>query len=337
MNKKVMTHQPSFIPGRKSPGFIGRRIGLVGIFFIVFFFLTSCTPKSQEETPVNGFYACDAEQWAFDTQYRYTYGHDCKPFYSNHFTIYSDGSSPEAKQQQAQMAEEIFSELVQIFQIQDITEELQFTNGYTYYIYAQKHLDNIKSMAYRNGFFIPAIDCVTLPGIYTNNPWGYRITTKHEMIHVFQFTLTDCPTNNGCTYWLHMWFYEGQAIGMSDPRDRARVNTLAEYNQWISDPDHGNPISIRRWSDFPDQDLFSEYCPMFCLAYEYLVDQEYGHGATIGHIRTLFQLKKDGDRFEEAFEKVMNMSIPYYEENFYTLIEEYLEKRALPPLPPLNI
>jgi hypothetical protein len=269
---------------------------------------------------------CPAGQWSADTGGGYAYTHDCHPYYGVHFSIYSDGSSWDAKQQLADLAEEIFDELVVEFLIQSIEEDLQFIDNYRYYIYAQKHIEDIKAMGYRNGFFIGAIDCATIPWYYTSNPFRYRCLTRHELTHVFQFTLTGCPSNSACPYWLGVWFREGQAVYMSGLGENARVTTLDEFYQWYGNENHINPISIHRWVNFPDPDRGGEFYPMFGLAYAYLVDTEHGHGATISDMRELFQLMKEGDGFEEAFLKALDISVPWFEENFYNLMEEYLSE-----------
>jgi hypothetical protein len=269
---------------------------------------------------------CPAEQWDADTGGYYAYTHDCEPFVGEHFAIYSDGSSDQAKQQLAGLVEGIFNQLVPEFLIEDIEEELDFTEDYTYYVYADKHHDPIRAMGYRNGFFIGAIDCATVPNYYTRDPWWYGCIIKHELTHVFQFTLTGCPSNAACPYWLSVWFREGQAVYMSGGGPGIRIATLSEFYQWWEDETHVNPISIHRWTDFPDPDRGGEYYPMFGLAYAYLVDTAHGRGATIADMRNMFQLMKDGQGFMEAFEHALGMSVAFYQEDFYTLLEEYLGK-----------
>lgn len=314
-----MMSKLSFGWRRLSPSTFRGKVVLVIV--MLFLLLPGCNLKKGDETEKN--LICAAGQWAQDTDGSFAYTHDCNPFSSTHFTVYSDGSSTNAKQFLANLVEEVFGELVQEFLIQDIQEELRFTPGYTYYIYAQKYTPNIMSMGYRNGFFIPAIDCAVYPGIYENNQWSFRCTVKHEVTHVIQFTLTNCPRNTACPLWLGFWFREGQAECMSGKGESRRISTLAEYNEWIADPGHANPISIHRWSDFPDQSRFSEYYVMFALAYYYLLDPQ-GYGATINEMRQLFQLMAEGVSFHDAFAAALNMTIEFYRDNYYEMIEAYL-------------
>ena len=271
---------------------------------------------------------CPAGQWAEDTSDWYAYSHDCNPYEGQHFTVYSDGSSRAAKLQLAGIAEGHLDVLVEEFNVESMEDDLGFKDGYTYYIYAEKYIDVIRAMGFRNGFFIGAIDCVTVPGYYTRNPTGFGWTVRHELVHVLQFTLTGCPSNDACPDWLGFWFREGQAVYMCGAGERVRVTTLAEFLEWWPDETHINPVSIHRFVDFPDRDRFGEYYRMFGLAYAYLVDSEHGRGATIEDMRGLFAYMDDGDSFEDAFNKALGISVPWYRDNFYSLMEDYLSGTA---------
>jgi hypothetical protein len=295
---------------------------IVALLFICLLFLPACDLETTNPVE-NDNDDCPAEQWDYDTGGGYAYRHDCNPYEGNHFTIYSDGSTMGAKQQLAGLAENTFTELVTDFQIQNIEEELQFISGYTYYIYAEKHIPDIKAMGYRNGFFIAAIDCATIPNPYNRNPPFYKYLLKHELTHVFQFTLTNCPRNSSCPDWLGVWFREGQAVFMGEHPGGLIIESLGEYQNWVADPDHINPIQIYRWTDFPNPDIAGEYYPMFGLAYKYLIDTIHGHGASMTDMRELFQFMKEGDSFEAAFERALGISVELYRENFFTLMEQY--------------
>jgi hypothetical protein len=252
-----------------------------------------------------------------DTDGYRSYRHDCENYVSEHFTVFSDGSSMQAKAALAGIAEDVFSELVGEFEIES-EAELGITAGYTYYIFAQRHISPATPEGYRNGFLIIAVDTPERPA--ERRPAFYRYLIKHELTHVFQFSLTDCPKNSACPYWLDVWFREGQAIVMGD---YLPLPTLAQYRTWVSDPAHINPIRISRWTDFPDPDRGGEYYPMFALTYAYLTDTR-GHGASISDCRHLFQLMNDGEPFTAAFEMALGISLSYLEEHYYDIMEAYL-------------
>jgi hypothetical protein len=276
-----------------------------------------CSACGSEQTiaPVG---SCPPGQWAPDTDNYRSWRHDCEPYAGVHFTVYSDGSGVEAKAALAELAEGVFSELSQEFQIES-DADLAFTPGYTYYIFAYRHI-SAPSEAYRNGFFVPALDRGP-SGLYERDPVRYRRVVKHELVHVFQFTLTDCPKNSACPYWLDVWFREGQAVLVGG--DFA-IPTLQEYQEWVSDPTKINPLQIRRSNDFPDPNRGGAYYPLFGLAVAYLMDGARGHGATVRDCRNLFQYMSDGDPFDVAFEKAFGISIAYLRENFFEIMEEYL-------------
>jgi len=278
----------------------------------------SCGSDNPAAPEPEGIDACPAGQWAEDTDGYRSYRHDCETYSSDHFTVYSDGSSAEAKATLAGIAEEVFSELAYEFLVESETD-LGFTPGYSYYIYAQRHITPATAEAYRNGFLIIAVDTPERPT--ERRPAFYRYLIKHELTHVFQFSLTDCPRNSACPYWLDVWFREGQAVVTGD---YLPLPTLQEYRAWLNDPNHINPIRIRRWTDFPNPDRGGEYYPIFALTYAYLTDSERGHGASIGDCRTLFQLMKEGEPFASAFEAAFGISLSYLEENWYDFMEAFL-------------
>ena len=115
---------------------------------------------------------------------------------------------------------------------------------------------------------------------------------------------------------------------MSDAGEDTYITTLEQFYDWYKVEGHVNPILIHRWTDFPDTSLHSEYYCIFATAYAYLIDTVNGHGGTMEDIRELFQLMKEGIGFENAFQTSLGISIEWYRDNFYTLMEEYLKKTA---------
>lgn len=296
------------------------------IFFSVLCLLYSCKPaEATSEDRYDENTRCPPGQWAIDTSNYYAYRHDCDPFESTHFTVYSDGSSPEAKRMLAEMAEEAFSQLVPEFLVQSTEGELGFTGDYTFWIFSTKHIEPATAMGFRNGFYMYAIDNARNPNVYYRDPRHYRYVIKHELTHVFQFTFTGCPTNEACPDWLGVWFREGQAVYMGGMGEEIRVKTQDELYDWMGDPGKVNPISIHRSWDVPD-DRWGGYYEMFALAYTYLVDARFGYGATVSQMRFLFQLMKEGDPFDVAFEKALGISVAFYRDNFYVLMDDYLQK-----------
>jgi hypothetical protein len=115
---------------------------------------------------------------------------------------------------------------------------------------------------------------------------------------------------------------------MSDAGDDTYITTQEQLDNWYAGEGHVNPISIHRWTDFPDPSVYHEYYCIFATAYAYLTDTAPGHGAEMEDIRELFQLMKEGYGFEEAFQMSLGISVEWYRENFYSLMVEYLKKTA---------
>jgi hypothetical protein len=292
------------------------RIPILALLAVLPFLVNSCDSEGSTG-PEPGSDDCPAGQWAIDSYGYRTWRHDCEPYVSEHFTVYSDGSSTAAKDTLAQLAEAVFSDLAAEFQIAS-EADLGFTPGYTYYIYAQKNMTPKVAEGYRHGFLIEGVDS---PGRPTRHPGVYRYLMRHELTHVFQFSLIDCPGNGEWPYWLDIWFCEGQAVVVGGAYTRP---TLQQFRAWFSDPTHIVPVRIQRRPDFPDIDRMGEYYPMFALTYAYLVDTTQGHAAGMTDLRNLFQYMKEGDTFHDAFQRALGISVSYLEQNYMDIMEAYL-------------
>ena len=152
----------------------------------------------------------------------------------------------------------------------------------------------------------------------------------HRLAQSPLYGLTGCRSIRSCYRWLDVWFREGQAVHMSGAGPAIRISTLSEFYQWWQDETHVNPISIHRWTDYPDLDRGEEYYPMFGLAYAYLVDPVHGHGAGIADMRALFALMKERQPFADAFQGALGLSLSSFEADFYELMAAYLSKAGKP-------
>ncbi len=293
------------------------RVPVLALLAVLPLLSTSCDSEGPA-APGPGSDDCPPGQWEADSYGYRAWRHDCEPYVSDHFTVYSDGSSTAAKDTLARLAEGVFSELAAEFQIAS-EAELGFTPGYTYYIYAEKSITPTVAEGYRHGFLIAAVDSPERPT--RRYPSWYRYLMRHELTHVFQFSLIDCPGNGDWPYWLDIWFSEGQAVVVGGAYTRP---TLQEFRTWFSDPTHINPVRIQRRPDFPDIDRMGEYYQMFALTFAYLVDTTRGHGASVADLRNLFQYMKEGDTFHDAFQRALGISVSYLEENYMDIMEEYL-------------
>lgn len=303
------------------------RVPILALLAVFPLLVVSCDSEGPTG-PAPGSDECPPGQWEADSYGYIAWRHDCEPYVSDHFTVYSDGSSTAAKDTLARLAEAVFSELAAEFLI-DSESELGITPGYTYYIYAQRYITPLLAAGYRHGFLIAAVDSPVRPT--QRNPSLYRYLMRHELTHVFQFSLIDCPGNGEWPYWLDIWFHEGQAVVVGGRYTRP---TLQQFRAWFSDPTHINPIRIHRYRDYPDVDRIGDYYQMFALTYAYLVDPAAGQGATMTDLRNLLQYIRDGDTFHDAFQRALGISVTYLEENYMDIMEEYLG--GAPPIPKIG-
>lgn len=103
------------------------------------------------------------------------------------------------------------------------------------------------------------------------------------------------------------------------------MTSLAQMGEWRIPEDHINPISIHEWADFPlPNERTGEYYPMFGLAVRYLLDEN-GQGKTILDVKAMFNDMLTTRDFATSFETYMGMSVGYYEENFFALMESFLQ------------
>lgn len=72
-----------------------------------------------------------------------------------------------------------------------------------------------------------------------------------------------------------------------------------------------------------DADVLGDYYLFFELAVRYLVDPN-GHGRSVLDIRDIYLDIRAGQRFTQAFESRMDLSVEEYEANFFTIMLEYL-------------
>jgi len=263
---------------------------------------------------------CPPGQWAPDTDNYRDWSHDCSPHSGTHFTVYSDGSSLEAKTTLAGLAEDTFADLTGEFEIES-DDELRIETGYTFWIYAIRYITPAVAEGYRNGLVIASVDQGPSPGVYYRHPSWYHYTLRHELTHVFQFALTDCPKNSACPDWLDFWFREGQAVVLGGGYTKP---TVQEFEEWLADPTHVNPIQIKRWPDFPDPDRLGEYYQIFGLAYAWLVDTSDGLGASMADMRDLFEQMAGGEPFNDAFEAAVGMGLASLEDQFVDFMLDYL-------------
>ena len=255
--------------------------------------------------------------WMTYSPIRWT--HDGDPYYSDYCIVYSDGAEYGLKQDIGQFADMKFSEIVHLFNFNELTD-FRYPPGYNKIdVYINMfHEENIAA-AYWGSIFI------TLRSAHVDlNRYDYLF--KHELTHAFEF-LIEGTVNLGTD----VWFKEGIAIycggGLNGITD---VNDL---ENWISRnaevPGLGNPIRIHVWEDFPpDADITAYYYTVFDLTMRYFLDPD-GLGKSTEDVLKLFYDIRNGMLFKDAFQNNFDISMARLEIDYYDRMRSYLGQMAL--------
>ncbi len=121
-----------------------------------------------------------------------------------------------------------------------------------------------------------------------------------------------------------VWITEGLAEHVSGGTAGGNITDLAKMNQLLTEYGSLNPIKMHSYN-YPDIELIAYYYyPMFQLAVQYLLDEN-GYGKTMNDFKNLFLDVRDGIAFSTSFENRFEMSLLDYEEQFFDLMNDYLQ------------
>ena len=196
----------------------------------------------------------------------HTLTRDNKVLETENVLTFSDASDDWAKIEYARMTEVSFAEIKVLFDIAT-SSELGIVDRHTKMtIYSNRYLNHRQNSKY-NGFILYGLDSPEWGSGPQNNPefftW-YQRMVKHETVHVVEYYYT------GAKGRTHEWFNEGLAEHVSGGAFEP-ITTWEQVEEWRSDPDHVNPITI--YQTYPvDWTRVGEYYPMFNLAVQYLLD-----------------------------------------------------------------
>lgn len=298
---------------------------LIFLCFILIVFCRSETSDSEVDNPcrqepcyegpfdppwVDGltFIGPRGEQWT----------HDNRVLETDHFLVFSDSSSDEAKIRFGEACEASLVWIMEFWRINESSELGILGRDSKLNVYSTRSRGMRSEEAFENGFVMYGFDS----GVYLNmsreqQENRHRVFT-HECTHVTQFLL------GGDYRWVHTWMTEGLAEYVSGGVF-APVDTVEALDSWLAEENHGNPVSIDRFEEIPlPYNQSWQYYPMFHLAFRYLLDPG-GLNRTPQDIRYLFRLLQERESFPDAFEAAMGISLTWYEENFFTLIRDFLE------------
>jgi hypothetical protein len=249
--------------------------------------------------------------------------HDGEPFESDHFVIYSDGASDDAKQALAELAEETLTEITNLFGL-DNHDVFLYPPGQDkidIYAYRFHFPQSWGGWAYYGGLLIFSLDHPERQDFGHTEPELYNPTLMHEIMHVVESLLKGESDTN----LVDVWFTEGLAEAVSGGTAGDPVTDLTTMNELRETYGSLNPIAMHRYA-YPDIELvaYNYYYPMFQLAVEYLIDEN-GHRKTLNDFTNLFLDVRNGVAFPTAFEHWFGMSLSEYEDRFFDLMTDYLQ------------
>ena len=256
--------------------------------------------------------------WTIYTPYDWT--HDGRPHQSTYFTIYSDAANDEMKQQLGEIADERFSQILRLFDFDNVSDFV-YPPGYSKMeIYINRNHTEGINWAYWGGFII-TIRSSEISGI-----WYRRAVyiVRHELTHVFEFLIEGRES-----LATEVWFKEGIAgyVACVENTGWGTIRDLSELESWISQnqnlPGQGNPIKIHQHADYPDGADRHQYYRLFELAMRYILDDN-GMGRSYQDVLSLFYDLRDGISFPVSFEDHFGISVSDFEDEVFDRMRTYL-------------
>jgi hypothetical protein len=249
--------------------------------------------------------------WVKYSPYKWT--HDGKPHQAAYCTVFSDGCSQIMKQEAGELADEKFQEILELFDFTDLNDLRYPTERKTIDVYINRnHPENIAA-AYWGSILI------TVRGTDLNSHI-YDYLFKHELTHVFEFLIEGTVNLAG-----EMWFTEGIAVVSGGGLNR--INTVEDLESWIgmnnNTPNKGNPITIKKWEDYPEGADKTGYYTVFEVVMEYLLAPE-GLDRSLQDVLNLFYDLRIKMSFEESFHKNFGISVEVLEAEIFDRLRDYL-------------
>ena len=251
--------------------------------------------------------------------------HDGNPYESENFTIFSDAASINSRKLLAEAGEEVFLELKEQFEISD-NRIFQFPEGQKkVHVFAYK--DHFPrewgGQAYYGGYMIYSPDHEERGKEGHTDPETYFPVVRHELTHTIQNLILGRLDNT----LVDVWLSEGLAETISKSNVDRRIDSPKKLEALREKYGDLNPISMHLY-EYPDIENVGRdyYYPMFQLAVTYLTDPN-GLSKNIVDIRDLLIDVRDGTEFATAFENRFGISLEYYEDHFFDLMDDYLRSK----------
>jgi len=245
--------------------------------------------------------------------------HDGNPYESEHFIVFSDAASLEARQEVAEIGEDLLVLLKEEFDIPGDTLFVWPAGQSKIHIYAYRdhYEQGWGGWGYYGGLLIFSLD----HPIRNTELGNYTRVLKHELMHVVEGLLkgSDNP------HLVDVWLTEGIAEYVSGgTQSISSVTTLAQLEGLVATFGELNPIAMHQYA-YPDiPGVRAYYYVMFELAVRYLLDPA-GGGQAKPSIRDVYIDARNGVPFSTSLAVNLGHNLQEFEDGFFELIREYLQ------------
>jgi hypothetical protein len=257
---------------------------------------------------------------------RQAWPHDGSPYESESFVVYSDRASPDARREVADVAEDVWAELLDEFSIEP--GMLRYPEGQDkldIYAYHDYNPQDWAARAYYGGLIVWSPDHdQRQTGINRLSP-----VLKHELVHVIQYLISGRESTP-----FDVWFIEGLPVATAGDIGGA-IRGLDQLDRLTAEYGTISPISVKSYSQITSPEAGEHFhYPMFQLAVEYLMDDD-GHGGSPVDMRDVMIDVAEGASFEAAFEDRMGLRVDDFEDEFFSLMSAYLPQYRNPVFAPV--
>ncbi len=282
---------------------------------------SGCGPSPDQGDAAGAAAMVDGGSWYV----RERWPQDGDPIESESFVVYSDAASVEARREVAEVAEQVWAELLDDFSIEP--GMLRYPDGQDkidVYAYRNHDPQDWAARAYYGGLIMWS------PDHEARVEKSFAPVMKHELVHVLQWLISGNPDPHP----VDVWFLEGLPEAMSGGTTGGAVRGLDELDDLTGEFGTISPISFKTYSQIATPDAGEHFnYPMFQLAVEYLLDDD-GYGRSPEDARDVFIDVAEGASFEAAFEDRMEVSLAAYEREFFDRMDGYLPEYRNPVFSP---
>lgn len=277
---------------------------------LVYLFLAGCEDSATDLPEM-----VDSGSW-YRSGFRWP--HDGNPYESEHFIVYSDAASLEARQKVAEIGEELLVLLKEDFEISGDTLFVWPAGQSKIHIYAYRdhYEQGWGGWSYYGGLLIYSLD----HPIRDTELGNYTRVLKHELMHAVEGLLKGSDNPHLVDVWLTEGIAEYVAGGT---QSISSVTTLAQLEELVATFGELNPIAMHEYA-YPDiPGVGAYYYVMFELSVKYLLDPV-GGGQMKPSIRDIYIDARNGVPFATSFEANLGHNLQEFEDRFFELVREFL-------------